>query len=136
MSQETLELIYFFYVDSIMNYGLFWGNSSYSNIFRLQRRIIRIITGARTGDSCRQIFKILKLFPRQSQYIPLLAVFVVNNKNQLKVNSAIHSINTRNNSNFFQPWTHLTMYQKGPYTTLVKKQSLYMPGMAQWVPGS
>jgi hypothetical protein len=71
--------------------------------------------GARTRDSCRQFFKILKLLPPQSQYILLLVIFVVNNTNQFKVNSDIHSINTRNNSNLFQPYTFLTMYQKGPY---------------------
>jgi hypothetical protein len=42
--------------------------------------------GARTRNSCRQIFKILKLLPPQSQYIPLLVIFVVNNTNQFKVN--------------------------------------------------
>jgi hypothetical protein len=59
--------------------------------------------GARTRDSCRQVFKILKLLAPQSQYILLLVIFVVNNTNQFNVNSDIHSINTRNNSNLFQP---------------------------------
>jgi IS1 family transposase len=72
----------------------------------LQKRIIRIIMGARTTDSCRQIFKLLKLLPLQSQYILSLVIFMVNIKNQFKVNSEIHSINTRNNSNLFQFWTH------------------------------
>lgn len=70
---------------------------------------------ARTRDSCSQIFKILKLLPLQSQYILLLVIFVVNNKDQFQVNFEIHGINTRNNSNLFQPWTYLTVYQKGPY---------------------
>jgi hypothetical protein len=62
VSWDTLMIYYYFH--SIMNYGLiFWGNSSYSNsIFTLQKRIIRIIMGTGTRDSCRELFKILKVF--------------------------------------------------------------------------
>jgi len=45
-------------------------NSHYSSIiFRLQKRIIRIIVGIRGRDSCREHFKKLKILPLQSQYI-------------------------------------------------------------------
>ena len=112
ISKDTLRKIYHSYFHSIINYAwIFLGNSSCSNIiFRLQKRIIRIIMGARTWNSCREIFKIL---PLQSLYMSLI-LFVVNDKSQFKVNSEIHSINTRNNCNLFQPLTHLTTYQKGP----------------------
>jgi hypothetical protein len=65
VSQDTLMMICYSYFHSILNYGLiFWGNSSYSNgIFKLQKRIIRIIMGAGTRDSCRELFKILKVLP-------------------------------------------------------------------------
>ena len=58
MSQETLKMIYFSYVHSIIAYGIiFWGNSPYSiNIFRIQKRIIRVIMNAKTRDSCRELF--------------------------------------------------------------------------------
>ena len=63
--------IYFSYFHSILSYGIiFWGNSSYSsNIFKIQKRIIRIITNARNRDSCRQLFKNPKLLPLKSQSI-------------------------------------------------------------------
>jgi len=89
-----------------MNYGLiFWGNSSYNNsIFKILKKIVRIIMGTGTRDSCTKLFKILNILPLQSQYILSLKLFVVNNKNKFKINSQIHSINTRNNSNnLFQP---------------------------------
>jgi hypothetical protein len=43
------------YFHSIISYWiLFWGGSSYANkIFKLQKRVIRIITGVRNRDSCR-----------------------------------------------------------------------------------
>jgi hypothetical protein len=46
-SQDSLKMVYYSYFHIVMTYGLiFWGNSYYSNIiFRLQKRIIRIIVG-------------------------------------------------------------------------------------------
>jgi len=65
-----------------MTYGIiFWGNSSHlDKIFRLKKRIIRIIMGDRTRESCTELFNILKTLPLTSQNIFSLALFVVNNK--------------------------------------------------------
>ena len=81
LSQDSLKIVYYSYFHSIMTYGLiFWGNSHYSNIiFRLQKRIIRIIVGIRGRDSCREHFNKLKILPLQSQYILSLLLFVVDN---------------------------------------------------------
>ena len=115
-SRDTLKMTYFFYFHSIMNYGLiFWGNTWHSNsIFKLQKRIIRIIMGMRNRDSCTEVFKVLNILPLQSKYIIPLVLFVVKNKNQFKINSEIGSISTRCNSNLFQLSPSLTAFQKGP----------------------
>ena len=117
MSQETLKMIYFSYVHSIIAYGIiFWGNSPYSiNIFRIQKRIIRVIMNAKTRDSCRELFKNLKILPMYSQYIFSLILFVVNNKDQYKSNHEIHSFNTRHSTNLHLPTSRLTVFQRGPY---------------------
>jgi hypothetical protein len=64
-------MVYFSYFHSIMTYGLaFWGNSHYSNsVFKLQKRIIRIMVGIRDRKSCREYFVKLKILPLQPQYI-------------------------------------------------------------------
>ena len=84
-----------------MTYGLiFWRNSHHSNvIFRLQKRVIRIIVGMRGKDSCREHFENLKILPLQSQYTLSLLLFVIDNEYYFKVNSEIHNINIRNKSN-------------------------------------
>jgi len=71
MSQDTLRTIYFSYFHSSLSYGIiFWGNSAYSsNIFKIQKRIIRIIMNARNRDACLHLFKNLKILPLKSQYI-------------------------------------------------------------------
>jgi hypothetical protein len=52
-------------------YGvIFLGNSPYSNnIFKLQKRVIRIIMNAGNKVSCRKLFKKLNILPLHSQYI-------------------------------------------------------------------
>jgi hypothetical protein len=65
MPQETLRMIYFAYVHSVMSYGIiFWGNQPHSErVFKIQKGVIRIITNSRTRDSCRDLFKKLEISP-------------------------------------------------------------------------
>jgi hypothetical protein len=55
---DTLKSVYFAYFHSIMKYGIiFWGNSSNSKkIFALQKKIRRVMVGARPTNSCRSLF--------------------------------------------------------------------------------
>ena len=59
MSQETLRMVYFAYIHSFMSYGIiFWGNQPYSDkIFKIQKRVIRIMTNSRMRDSRRELLK-------------------------------------------------------------------------------
>jgi hypothetical protein len=52
----------------ILKYGIiFWGNAPLSmNIFKIQKRIIRIMSGSGKYDSCRDLFKKLQILPLQS----------------------------------------------------------------------
>jgi len=59
MSPETLRMVYFAYIHSIMSYGIILGgNQSYSDkIFKIKKRVIRIITNSRMRDSHRELLK-------------------------------------------------------------------------------
>jgi len=59
LSLDSLKLIYYSYFHSILNYGIiFWGNTHYSNaIFKMQKRIIRIMVGIRNRDSVRSTLR-------------------------------------------------------------------------------
>jgi hypothetical protein len=115
-------MVYFSYFHSIMTYGLlFWGNSYHSNtVFELQKRIIRIMVGIRSSESCREYFRKLKILPLQPQYIYLLLLLVINNRQNFKINSDRHNINTRNNLDLHYPQSHLSVYQKGAHYTGIK----------------
>ena len=115
MTFNVLRTVYFSDFHSVMSYGIiFWGNSHLSaNIFKIQKRIIRIITNKGKRNSCRQLFKTLQILTVPSQYIFSLLVFVNKNKGLFLSNSEIHDINTWNNYNFHLPSTNLTLVQKG-----------------------
>jgi len=59
LSLDSLKMVYYSHCHSTMTCGLiFCKNSHHSNIiFRLQKRIIRIIVGIRGRDVCREHFK-------------------------------------------------------------------------------
>jgi hypothetical protein len=105
VTQETLRMTYFSYVLSVMAYGIiFWSNSPHSiHIFRLQKRIVRIITNS------RGLFRNLKIFPLQSQYIFSVLLFMAKNREQFKSKSEIHGINTRYTNSWHQHKIHQFM---------------------------
>ena len=85
MSLDVLRSTYFSYAHSIISYGIiFWGNSSHSEeIFKVQKRIIRIIMNLSKKASCRQPFKELNNLPVPSQYILSVLLFLTKVKTNL-----------------------------------------------------
>jgi len=66
-------------------------------------------------DSCRTLFKKLKILLLKSQYIFFLILCVVRNRELYKSNSDNHSINTRHSIDLHPPKSKLTTFQKGAY---------------------
>jgi hypothetical protein len=83
MSHSTVKTVYYSYFNAIISYGLpFWGNPPHAiKIFRMQKRIIKIIMGCKNRTSCRNLFRSLEILPFVSQYILPLMLFVAKNKN-------------------------------------------------------
>jgi hypothetical protein len=81
LSNDALKIVYYVFFHSVKSYGLiFCENSTHSKCaFKLQRRAIRVIMGARNSDSFTEFFKLLKILPVSAQYIYSLSMFVVNN---------------------------------------------------------
>jgi hypothetical protein len=102
---------------AVMTYAIiFWGNSSHSTqVFRMQKKAIRIITGRGNRESCSNLFKELNILPLMS-----LLTFVSKNREQYFANSDIHNINTKQTSNLHLSRAHLNIYQKGVYYSGIK----------------
>jgi len=69
--------------------------------------------GYKNRVSDRNLFRKLEILPFVSQYVLLLKVFVVKNKNLFTLNLENHTKSTRQFNNFYQPITNFTVYQKG-----------------------
>ena len=70
LSRKALRMLYFSYVHSIISYDIiFWGNTpNCIKIFRIQKKVLRIMTTSKKMDSCRGLFKTTKILPFYSQY--------------------------------------------------------------------
>jgi hypothetical protein len=92
MSQVVMKMGYYAYFHSTMSYGIIlWGNSTDSTeIFKIQKRAIRIIIGARI-EILADSFKNFKILSFHSQYILSLLLLVVYNKSTYNLNSDIHN---------------------------------------------
>jgi hypothetical protein len=122
MSKDTIKMIYYSYVRSIITYSIiFCGNSPHNtDIFQIQKRIIRIMTKSMNRVSWRQVFKWLEIQHLQSQYIFSVLLFVVKNNDLYSTNQEIQNINTRSNINLHLPVCNLTLFQNGAYFSGIK----------------
>jgi len=127
MTLNVLRTVYFSHFHSVMSYGvIFWGNSHLSNnIFKIQKRIIRIITNKGKRDSCQNLYKQLQILTLLSQYIFSLLIFVANHRDLFLSNSEIRDINTRFNYNLHLPTTNLTLVQKDFFTLGAEFTTIY-----------
>jgi len=116
VSLNTLKMIYYSYFHSVMTYGLLlWGHSSDRiKIISLHKKILRIMVGCRSSDSCKKLFFLnLEILPLPFQYILSLLLFMIRNRNQFLVSSEIYHIDTKQHANFHQLPVNSSRYQKG-----------------------
>ena len=114
-------MVYCAYCHSTVNYGIFWGNSPLSiNIFRLQKKAVRIITNTRNRDSCTDLFKAPNIHLLQSHYIFSLVCFVAMIVDHYKVNLDIHGEDIRQGSKLHQTTSKLSHYLRGTYCMGIK----------------
>jgi hypothetical protein len=75
----------------VLYYGV--GIMKVTKFFKLQKKVIRIISGVSNHMSCRQIFKVYNILTLFSLYIVEVICFVKKYKNFMAKNLDIHSHN-------------------------------------------
>jgi len=126
---ETLKKAYFSLVHSILSYGIiFWGISNYSKIiFKIQKRMIRIIMNVESRTSCQNLFKQLNILPLKSQYIFSLMMFVARNRELFVINANVHNFPTRSHNDLHLPNANLSVFQKGCIFLVLKFLIIFQP---------
>jgi len=84
-------------------------------IFTLQTRTVRITTGVKSRNSCRNMLMRLEILPFPCEYVFMIMNFVVSNQEHFHRNSAIHSVNTRNRDHLYRPTVNFLYFEKSAY---------------------
>jgi hypothetical protein len=105
---------YFAHFESRIRYGImFWGGDGKSiRIFRLQKKVIKLITGVHKRKSCRPIFKKFKVLTLASLYIIETLNFLKKYQGNVKQNLEIHDHNTRKKLDLHTRQCYTVLYQK------------------------
>jgi hypothetical protein len=94
-------------------------------IFRMQKRIARIMLGYRKLASCKNLFQKLKILPLMSQYIFSITLLIIKNKHQFTINSEIHNLNLH------KPAQNQTGFKQHIYYSGVKIYNNFPPHIKQ-----
>lgn len=105
VSKEVLVGAYHACFQCHIDYALIaWGHSySATNVFRLQRRAVRVIAGLQYRDDCRAFFSKLNILTLPCSYILKCLLYVHENRERFKNVLEVHSYGTRSahNQNLF-----------------------------------
>lgn len=119
VSQETIVLVYFAYFHSLLTYGLeIWGNAvKYltERVFKMQKKVIRIICNLLPSESCREAFKALNILPMPALYIYKSLLFLKKNPHYFENNIKTHKYETR----------HKDLYDVDCHNTTAKERGLH-----------
>jgi hypothetical protein len=97
-----IELNFFVFYES--KTGLYLGYRTSQEIYyihnsckvsKLQKRVIRIMSGSEPTAPCRVLFRKLELLPVQCHYTLSLMLFILDNPNNFQTGLEIHGLHTR-----------------------------------------
>jgi hypothetical protein len=113
---NTMLMVYNGYFLSHVRYAiLFWGGSSLAeNIFRKQKKALRVITKLPGRTSCKPFFKKYKLLTVPALVYIEFAGFVKKNLNLFEKYKPNHCFQTRNKNILYYPKHNLSLLEKGP----------------------
>ncbi len=123
VSFDVLKSVYHGYVESILSYGIvLWGQASgVKAVFRLQKRIVRIMTDSHFRASCKPLFKNKKILTLPALYIYEILVYIhLIQQQPLEELRFQHDYNTRNHNNFRLPTHRSTFFEKSPLYTGIR----------------
>ena len=117
LNKKALISLYYGTFYSRAKYGiLFWGSSSgLLTVFRLQKKVIRIITHTHLRASCRQIFKKLNLLTVPCLYIYEVLKLIKSNLDGYTTHSDIHRHDTRMKNDLRQMSHRTKIFERSPH---------------------
>jgi len=131
LNLDILHMVFFAYFHSVLQYGiLFWGNSAHAHqVFKLQKRVVRVMSGVGLMSSCRSLLRKLNILPIACQYRLSLMLFIVDNQKHFLTNAYVHGLDTRNKNHLYLPVVSYLVFKKEFHTlgskSLITFQAIY-----------
>jgi hypothetical protein len=112
-SPYVLRTVYFACFHAHLRYGLtLWGGDPESiRIFRLQKKVLRIIGKTSQYASCRNLFKDLKILPLPCLYISEVDCGLKSNLDKMKYNREVHDHCTCQKLNLHTQFCKTTLFK-------------------------
>ena len=120
VSLDTVILAYQAYVNSHLMYGIiFWGTSTHvKDLFIIQKKIIRLIAGVNSRQSCRPLFKKFNVLTVYSIFIVNCILFFKQNMQYFSKRN--NPYNVRVNGRIAQKNSSLTVLNNNTYNNITK----------------
>lgn len=114
---KTKLMIYYAMFYSVLQYGIeLWGSVSHaSDIFKLQKKYLRLMAFVPKRTSCKPLFKRFEILTMPCIYIFRMLIFLKNNPQSYSDNQFVHDYPTRFKNDFQYPRHRLSLYEKSPY---------------------
>ena len=114
VSSHMLRTAYYAFCQPIMTYGLLvWGGAAtWPDIFRMQRRAVRIIDQLDYRADCRDSFIRLRILTFPSLFILECVLYVQKNLDSFTTHADLHNYHTRHKNNLKPRYCRLSKSQK------------------------
>jgi len=116
LSPYMIRHIYFTKFQAILRSGiLLWGGikgDSSIRVFKIQKRVVRLLSGVSLRTSCKQLFKKLNILTMASLYILEVTCFIRKNCKLLEQNSQVHQHDTRRKLDMHVQMKSTEIYKK------------------------
>ena len=100
---------------------IFWGKTNnITELFLLQKRMIRIRMTVSSRCSCRGILKKLDILPVPCKYTFSSIMFAINSLDNFPTDFVVRGINTRDKHQLYRTTVNLSCIQKGVYYSSIK----------------
>lgn len=115
LTTSTLKVMYHANFESRFRYGIiFYGNcKSFSRIFVIQKRIMRILSNRKCNESCRGYFKKNRILTASGVYIQECLIFLFRNRQSLFSEYEFNDIYPTRSMNLKYPIHRLNITEKG-----------------------
>jgi len=102
-------------------------------IFRLQKKVIRIIGGIGRRASCRNLFKTLNILPLPCLYISETVCEIKSNMEKMKYNREIYDHCTRQKSDLHTQFCRITLFKNNSANMGIKLYNKLPYAIKNWI---